>query len=133
MVYLVHSYTTATSKRWYLWEIDLRFALNSTPGWACGDASGCEEGSRWSEVNEGICICMGVDQRNHRFAPGLPPGGCTRWSEVNEGFTRVSVLKLLGLYCAYQPTPPHQKLRVPAIDGHWNLQGYLAHKKTPTP
>ena len=23
--------TNATSKRWHLWEIDLRFALNSTP------------------------------------------------------------------------------------------------------
>ena len=33
MVYLVNSHATATSKRWHLWEIDLRFALNSTPGW----------------------------------------------------------------------------------------------------
>ena len=30
MVYLVNSHTNATSKRW---EIGLRFALNSTPGW----------------------------------------------------------------------------------------------------
>jgi len=33
MVYLVNSHTNATSKRWHLREIDLRFALNSTPGW----------------------------------------------------------------------------------------------------
>ena len=33
MVSLVNSHTNATSKRWHLWEIDLRFALNSTPGW----------------------------------------------------------------------------------------------------
>ena len=33
MIYLVNSHTNATSKRWHLWEIDLRFALNSTPGW----------------------------------------------------------------------------------------------------
>ena len=33
MVDLVNSHTNATSKRWHLWEIDLRFALNSTPGW----------------------------------------------------------------------------------------------------
>jgi len=33
MVSLVNSHTNVTSKRWHLWEIDLRFALNSTPGW----------------------------------------------------------------------------------------------------
>jgi len=33
MVSLVNSHTNATSKRWHLWEIDFRFALNSTPGW----------------------------------------------------------------------------------------------------
>ena len=32
MLSLVNSHTNATSKRWHLWEIDLRFALNSTPG-----------------------------------------------------------------------------------------------------
>ena len=31
--FFVYSHTNATSKRWHLWEIDLRFALNSTPGW----------------------------------------------------------------------------------------------------
>ena len=33
IVCVVNSHTNATSKRWHLWEIDLRFALNSTPGW----------------------------------------------------------------------------------------------------
>jgi len=33
MVSLVNSHTNATSKRWHLLEIDLRFALNSTTGW----------------------------------------------------------------------------------------------------
>jgi len=33
MVSLVNSHTNATSNRWHLWEIDLRFALKSTPGW----------------------------------------------------------------------------------------------------
>jgi hypothetical protein len=33
MVSLVNSHTYSTLKRWHLWEIDLRFALNSTPGW----------------------------------------------------------------------------------------------------
>jgi len=33
IVSLVNSHTNATSKRWHLWEMDLRFALNSTPGW----------------------------------------------------------------------------------------------------
>jgi len=33
IIYLVNFHTNATSKRWHLWEIDLRFALNSTPGW----------------------------------------------------------------------------------------------------
>jgi hypothetical protein len=33
MVSLVNSLTNATSKKKHLWEIDLRFALNSSPGW----------------------------------------------------------------------------------------------------
>ena len=33
MVSLFKYHTNATSKRWHLWEIDLRFALDSTPGW----------------------------------------------------------------------------------------------------
>ena len=33
MVSVVNSHTNTTSKRWHLWEIDLRFALNPTPGW----------------------------------------------------------------------------------------------------
>jgi len=35
MVSLVNSHANATSKRQHLWEIDLTFALNSTPGWLC--------------------------------------------------------------------------------------------------
>ena len=31
--FLSQPHSNATSKRWHLWEIDLRFALNSTPGW----------------------------------------------------------------------------------------------------
>ena len=34
MVSSVNSRSNATSRRWHLWEIDLRFALNSTPGWS---------------------------------------------------------------------------------------------------
>jgi len=33
MVAAVNSHTNATSKRWHLWEIDLRFAPGSPPGW----------------------------------------------------------------------------------------------------
>ena len=33
MVSLVNSHTHASSKRWHLWEVHLRVALNSTPGW----------------------------------------------------------------------------------------------------
>ena len=33
MVSRVNSHTNASSKRRHLWEIDLRFDLNSTPGW----------------------------------------------------------------------------------------------------
>ena len=33
MVSLVNPHTNATSQSWHLWEIDLRFALNLTPGW----------------------------------------------------------------------------------------------------
>ena len=35
MVSLVNYHANATSKRWHLWEINLRFGLNSTPGWLC--------------------------------------------------------------------------------------------------
>ena len=39
MVSSVNSHTNATSKRWHLWEIDLRFAPGLPPGWvACGRA-----------------------------------------------------------------------------------------------
>ena len=33
MVYLVNSHANATSSRWHLWEIDLRFATGLPPGW----------------------------------------------------------------------------------------------------
>ena len=33
IVSLVNSYTNATSKRWHLWEIDLRFAPGLSPRW----------------------------------------------------------------------------------------------------
>ena len=33
MVSLVNSHTNATRIRWYLWEIDLRFAPGLPPGW----------------------------------------------------------------------------------------------------
>jgi len=33
MVSLINSNANATSKKWHVWEIDLRFALNSTAGW----------------------------------------------------------------------------------------------------
>ena len=36
MASLVNSHTNATRIGWYLWEIDLRFALSSTPGWLRG-------------------------------------------------------------------------------------------------
>ena len=39
MVSLVNSHTNATSKRWHLWEIDFRFALNSTPVWVVVEPS----------------------------------------------------------------------------------------------
>ena len=34
MVSLVNSHTNATSKRWHLWEIDLRFSPGFPPGWS---------------------------------------------------------------------------------------------------
>ena len=45
-----HSHTNATSKRWHLWEIDLRFALNSTPGWGEGFAARSLGGERSASV-----------------------------------------------------------------------------------
>ena len=33
IVYLVNSFKNAASKRWHLWEIDLKFALDWTSAW----------------------------------------------------------------------------------------------------
>ena len=41
VVCLVNSHANATSKRWHLWEIDLKFALDSTPGWGKLRHPGC--------------------------------------------------------------------------------------------
>ena len=38
IVSLVNSHTNATRIGWHQWEIDLRFALNSTPGWSVCEA-----------------------------------------------------------------------------------------------
>ena len=37
MISLINSHKNVTLKRWHLLEIDLRFALNSTPGWGGRD------------------------------------------------------------------------------------------------
>ena len=34
IVSLVNSHANATSKRWHLWEIDLKFALELPSGWS---------------------------------------------------------------------------------------------------
>ena len=52
MVSLVNSHTNATSKRWHLWEIDLRFALNSTPGWKL------EYGMHTPATSELACVIL---------------------------------------------------------------------------
>ena len=49
MVSLVNSHTNANPKRWHLWEIDLRLALNSTPGWY---ADSCAPGQSKSQAPE---------------------------------------------------------------------------------
>ena len=36
IVSLVNSHSNATSQRWHLWEIDLRFAPGLPPGWREG-------------------------------------------------------------------------------------------------
>ena len=58
MVSLVNSHTNATSKRRHLWEIDLRFALNSTPGWGEIDFCGWIEvvRYRWLLVRQGLTL-----------------------------------------------------------------------------
>jgi len=74
MVSLVNSHTNATSKRWHLWEIDLRFALNSTPGWLNAD------GGSFLTLNAG----GGVQ------SPGNAAGGLRRRAGVAEGNPRKS-------------------------------------------
>jgi len=64
-------------------------------------------------------ICMGVDQRNHRFAPELPPGrgrtvGSDRWVGITQSEDQVAnraklsidTSDLLGAFI-----PPHKTRR----------------------
>ena len=48
MISLVNAHTNVTSKRWHVWEIDLRFALNSNPGWSSATSSDCPNGQNTS-------------------------------------------------------------------------------------
>jgi len=54
MVCLVNFQENATSKRLHLWEIDSRFALNSTPGWLPVDVRGVQS------VSVLVCECVSV-------------------------------------------------------------------------
>ena len=64
MVSLVNSHTNATLNRWHLWEVDLRFALNSTPGWLTrqgaqggsgGVSSSCKQG--YQDMSYHVMLC----------------------------------------------------------------------------
>jgi len=57
-------------------------------------------------------ICMGFDQKNYRFAPGLPPGR----------------LSFLLTQCNFAAAAPPRALHVAL----W-VHGYLAYKKTRPP
>ena len=65
MVSYVNSSTNATLKRWLLWEIDSRFALNSTPGCCRWEAS--LEGN----ANKLYKILTSVDLTDRDNAPAL--------------------------------------------------------------
>ena len=69
MVSLVNSHTNSTRIGWHLWEIDLRFAPGSPPGWvgAAGMSAGHKSGgvrTHWqlALAVEG-CSCRGVHEK----------------------------------------------------------------------
>ena len=84
MVPLVNFHTNPTSKRWHLWEIDLRFALNSTPGWlAISFARQRQRRSRPARCRKKKAsekrIKHASDVRNPdvTFPVSVPPARCT--------------------------------------------------------
>ena len=61
MVSVVHSHSNDTSRRQHLWEIDLRFALNSTPGWSASyEVPGGDP-----QKNQSLVAIRSNEQRNH--------------------------------------------------------------------
>ena len=96
MVSLVNSHSETTSNRWHLWEIDLRFALRSTPG--KGGGGGCRERAS-TDGTEGEVLSgdRALGQRVVRRAArgeggerrnGSVRGGNTPWKEGVRGETR---------------------------------------------
>ena len=70
MVSLVNSHTHATRIGLHLWEIDLRFALNSTPGWRASASHQQIPGNLTTASRE----------RNPRETP-VPPWRTSTWRE----------------------------------------------------
>ena len=56
MVSLVNSHTNATSRRWHLWEIDLRFAPELPPGWRSGDGIAWDASMRRCIAASTLCL-----------------------------------------------------------------------------
>ena len=92
MVSLANPHTNTTSKRWHLWEIDLRFALNSTPGWF-GEESGPKGAvwrtSRGPRGTVGLADYSKVDTTSFRYkcvnfgARGASSVGLADYSQVD--------------------------------------------------
>ena len=129
MVSLGNSCTNATSKRWHLCEIDLRCVLNSTPGWPCQCPSNthlmCSMGHvvkcAWL-LGEAYrtwvltCILSRLGPIVLQFEPCLDASGFR--SDV---IGRIHILFSFSehLFCAHR--------------AETQIQGYLVHKKRPTP
>jgi len=66
MVSLVNSHTNATSKRWHLWEIDLRCAPTSTPGWVrVSNACICESQRGFTDYRERCSLISSIRTFKH--------------------------------------------------------------------
>ena len=117
IVSLVNLHTNATSKRWNLWEIDLRFALNSTPGWV--PLNSCDPG-------RGRIVEMLAPDYSKGHLPDIE-----QWSQ-SSGSNVIPRRARPGL-AGLRPHRAGAGSRGDADGARPVIQGYLAYKKPPPP
>ena len=114
IISLVNSRANTTSKRWHLWAIDLRFALDST---LWGTTSATETRSRTNDYNP--LFISQLAQRKSAFRVLLH-----HFCHLTRGYPRFRNID----------SPPDIVPRTSYLCKCWyKLQGYLAHKRQRPP